>query len=133
MGKTVIFFIAIFLYATLIPAQTPSVSIEMENGIEEVLALHKAAWTKVKKIDGFRIQIAAISGSHASEKAEKEKENVEKIFKNLPCYISYLEPNFRIRIGDFRTRTEAYRHLETVRLQFPGAFIVTDKIYFNTF
>jgi CRISPR/Cas system-associated endoribonuclease Cas2 len=112
-------------------AQQSGVTIDMEPEIENVLELHKAAWIKVKRIDGYRIQIVAFAGSNASEKATKMKEEVEKIFKEMPCYISYYEPNFRIRLGDFRSRMDAQRMLNTVKLQYPGAFIVADKVFFK--
>lgn len=132
MRKIILFFSILFIFSLQITAQNGHLSFDIEDGIDQVLELHKAAWAKVKKIDGFRIQIVAIAGSHASEKAAKEKEEVEKIFKEIPCYITYFEPNFRVRVGDFRTRIEAYRMLDQVKLHFPGAFIVSDKIFFST-
>lgn len=123
-------FFILFMYISQSYSQQSGVTIDMESGIENVLELHKAAWIKVKKIDGYRIQIVAFAGSNASEKAAKMKEEVEKNFKETPCYISYYEPNFRIRLGDFRSRMEAQRMLNTVKLQYPGSFIVADKIFF---
>lgn len=123
----------LLIFAKPCISQNSNVTLDIEDGIEDVLALHKAAWAKVKQVDGFRIQIVAFAGSHANEKATAEKEKIGKAFKTVPCYITFSEPNFRVRIGDFRNRMDACKILDAVRVQFPGAFIVTDKIFFTTF
>lgn len=48
--------------------------------------------------------------------------------ENQPVYIDFLAPNFRLRIGDFRTKTDAAIFLERIRGIFPDAIIVMDDI-----
>lgn len=41
-------------------------------------------------------------------------------------YLSYKEPNFRLRVGSFRTKMEASKLLEELKLEYPGAYEVTE-------
>lgn len=45
-----------------------------------------------------------------------------------PAYIDFLAPNFRLRIGDFRTKLDASAYLEQIKVIFPDAIIVMDDI-----
>jgi hypothetical protein len=44
------------------------------------------------------------------------------------AYEIYEVPNFKIRVGDFRTRLEAYRFLRKIRADYPASFIVGCEI-----
>ncbi|MFN3875143.1 MAG: SPOR domain-containing protein, partial [Flavobacteriales bacterium] len=44
------------------------------------------------------------------------------------AYLSWLAPNWRLRVGDCRTRLEAERLLRDVKAQYPGSYIVPDEI-----
>ena len=74
---------------------------------------------------GFRVQI-----HFGSEKAKaldvKSKFMTE--YKEISTYLDYQQPYFKIRVGDFRTKLEAYKLLQEISGDFPGAFIVTDDI-----
>ena len=46
----------------------------------------------------------------------------------IPAYLSYLAPNFRVRVGDLRDRIEAEGLRENLRGDFPGLYVVPDQI-----
>ena len=46
----------------------------------------------------------------------------------MPAYLSYLAPNFRIRVGDLRDRMDAERLRQELRSEFPGCYVVQDQI-----
>ena len=48
-------------------------------------------------------------------------------FHDIPVYRSYVNPYFKVTVGDFRSRSEAMQLLETIRRDFPAAFIVKEK------
>ncbi len=62
----------------------------------------------------------------------RETFSVQQKFKGLyprvNTYITYREPNYYLRAGDFRTRSEAQQFLEELRSQFPTLFIFREKI-----
>lgn len=75
--------------------------------------------------NGYRVQI--FTGSNRSE-AYNAQSKFNELYPELKTYIIYSEPNFKVRVGDFRTRIEASRLLEQLRPQFPSLFIIPEKI-----
>lgn len=75
--------------------------------------------------NGYRIQI--FSGSN-----RKEAYNVQAKFQNkfpdTRTYLSYSDPNFKVKVGDFRSRLEAEKMVEELKPAFGGLFIISEKI-----
>jgi hypothetical protein len=45
-------------------------------------------------------------------------------------HVKYISPNFRVRVGDFRTKNEALKLYREIKSNYPVAFIVADEIDF---
>ncbi|SFC36239.1 Sporulation related domain-containing protein [Parapedobacter composti] len=75
---------------------------------------------------GFRVQI--YSGPSRSE-AYAEQARFKKLYKDIDTYVSYEQPNYRVKVGDFRSRTEAQRLMQGLKKQFNNVFIFTEKIF----
>jgi len=73
---------------------------------------------------GFRVQIAL--GDRRT--AEDTKRSFLQKHPDTPAYISWFAPNFRLRVGDLRTRLEAEHLLHQLRPEHPGSYIVPDLI-----
>jgi hypothetical protein len=82
-------------------------------------------------MEGFRIQIISFAGVNSKISIENIAEQFKQLFPNISCDISYFEPNFRLRIGNFRTKLEAYKTLREIAPHFPGAFVLKDQIEFK--
>jgi hypothetical protein len=52
------------------------------------------------------------------------------MYHDVVAYRSYANPYFKVTVGDFRTKSEAYRLLERIRHEFPSAFVVKESISF---
>jgi len=76
------------------------------------------------KQSGYRVQI--FFGKRPE--ALKMKAEFQKSHSEVPAYISYLAPNFRLRVGDFRTRLEAEKLKREIDTEYSGCYIVRDKI-----
>ncbi|MBI3500945.1 MAG: SPOR domain-containing protein [Bacteroidetes bacterium] len=74
---------------------------------------------------GYRVQI-----HFGAEKAKAldTKSKFTSQYKDIPAYLDYQQPYFKIRVGNFRTKLEAYKLLQEISDDFPGAFIVQDDI-----
>lgn len=72
------------------------------------------------KVEGFRAQV--FSGNNQrlskSEAYDKEKE-VNEAFPDVPTYVTYVAPFWKLRVGDFRTHDEAYHMLRQLKEAFP--------------
>ena len=75
---------------------------------------------------GFRVQI--YSGANRSE-AYAEQARFKSLYKGIDTYISYEEPNYRVKVGDFRSRSEAQDLMQGLRREFNNVFIFTEEIY----
>jgi len=96
--------------------------------IDTLLQLHKMQNQKFPVIDGYRIQIYKETGNTALDSAWSVKDRFELKYPEIPAYISFREPYYRVRVGDFRTRLEAIRFLEHIRRRYPNAWEIKDKI-----
>lgn len=104
---------------------------DIEPGIERIQEDYVSNWRKISTVNGFRIQIAAYSGVNSKSQAEYARNSFNGIFPYTKSYLTYNEPYFKVRVGDYTTRLEAYKALESIKLSFPGAYIVPDKVNFK--
>jgi hypothetical protein len=49
-------------------------------------------------------------------------------YPEIRAYLSFKEPYYRVRVGDFRTRLEAEGFMKSVKTEYPNAFATADKI-----
>jgi hypothetical protein len=82
-------------------------------------------------MEGFRIQIYSSSNRNAREESNKARAAFIGKFPDIVSYQLYAEPGyFKIRAGDFRTKTEATKMFLLVSKEFPDAYLVPDIINF---
>jgi len=74
---------------------------------------------------GYRVQV--FYGSDR-RKTFLEQGRFKSLYPKLNTYIIYKEPNYYLRVGDFRTRLEAQRLMNELRPLFPTLFIFREKI-----
>ena len=66
-----------------------NITYDLEKGITELLDLNQAAWEKVKKVDGYRIQIVSLSGTNSKMMVEKMQTEFDQNFTTITSYVSY--------------------------------------------
>lgn len=100
-------------------SQNGQVNIQQNDLIPELLELKSKLTRDGKLGDRYQIQLYYGDNSSASE--------VIKDFRNKydswPSQIVYETPNYKVWVGNFRTRLEADRALLKVKQDFPAAFI----------
>ncbi len=124
MRKTVL--TSLFLAFCIIASA--QVRYDLEPIVDTIQADYIKAWSKVKETDGFRIQIAAFTGVNSRNIAESKSYEFEAAFPELKTYISFQEPYFRVRVGDFFSKLEAHKALIEIQTVYPNAYIIPDKI-----
>lgn len=74
---------------------------------------------------GYRVQVF-----YGSDRREtfRQQTRFKAYYPKLNTYITYREPNYYLRVGDFRTRLEAQRLMNALRKDFPTLFIFREKI-----
>ncbi|WP_461450856.1 SPOR domain-containing protein [Mucilaginibacter sp.] len=74
---------------------------------------------------GFRIQVFNGSDRNGAYTAQAK---IQDRFPELHTYLSYRDPNFKVKVGDFRSRLEAEKMVEEMRPAFTGMYIISEKI-----
>lgn len=74
---------------------------------------------------GFRVQIFS-STDRKTVYAEQKKFNA--LYPTIRSYISYSEPYYKLRVGDFRTRLEAEKLINKLKRSYQGLFIFAESI-----
>lgn len=82
-------------------------------------------------IDGWRIQIFFESGNNAKILANRSRDRFLEIYPDQGAYLTFNEPYYKVRIGNFRTRMDAEGFLQNIISEFPTAYIVPDNVYFE--
>jgi len=83
-----------------------------------------------KAIPGYRIQIFFDSGLNSSDRARQARDEFSLLYPEIPAYVNWKAPNYRVRVGDFRTRLEAEKTLQMIIIDYPNAWVIKDEINF---
>lgn len=133
--RLILLYFTYFLMTCIARGQTPADSIRkitvdsniiQDNRVNELVLKHILTnEAKKQKIKGYRVQIHF---GPEKAKALEVKTKYTTQFPSSSAYLDYQQPYFKIRVGDFRTKLEAYKLLQEIAADFPGAFIVGDEI-----
>jgi hypothetical protein len=74
---------------------------------------------------GFRLQI--FSGLLRQD-AYNEQAKFKLRYPAYRTYISYVQPNYRLRVGDFRTKLEAEKFMNELKKFYSSMFIFSEMI-----
>ncbi len=80
--------------------------------------------------NGYRIRIFFDNRQDAREASKAAQERSQELFPGYRTYRTYIYPNFKVTVGDFRTRAEAQMALREVQRHFPSAFVVRERMKF---
>jgi len=105
---------------------TDSGKIEIQEDVNIGVLVQK--YNSTKKDIGYRVQIHS---GLARIEALNAQNNFLKIYPNVPTYLIYQQPNFKIRVGDFENRIEVIQFHDEMIDAFPGSFVIKDDIIAN--
>ena len=106
-----------------------SLNVSQDDRIESLISKQRALYKIDSSFSGYRIHIFMEIGNEALKHAEDVKEQFERAFPDIPIYLTYAEPYFRLRAGDFRNRVEAEKCLRRIKPKYKEAFVTADMIY----
>ena len=145
-----LYFIALFLLglSTLLSAQSTIIEhLQEERPSEGVIKINASSEIKQLigkrdsflslsdyiKISGHRVQIFSGSAARtARAEAFKRQELINEVFPEIPTYVTYTAPYWRLRVGDFRTQEEANQLRNKITKEIPSlnkeAYVVRDEV-----
>ena len=79
-----------------------------------------------RNVQGYRILVI---NTNDRAKATEAKARIYQKFRELPAYLMYQSPFYKLKVGNFREREEAEQYLVDIKRLFPnGVFVVRDVI-----
>ena len=79
-------------------------------------------------MSGFRLQLFFGSGENAHQQAIRIKTEFLSSYPDVKTYLFFKSPDFIVRVGNFRTKSEALKMQKSLLFKFPNAFIVAEEI-----
>ncbi len=104
--------------------------VRQDPRITDLLIRHNQINQKKRGTDGYRLEIYFSSENKARERAVRVKNEFNLVFPEITSYMLFQTPNFKVRIGDFRNKSEALKAKAHIASKYPNAFIVKDNIRF---
>ncbi len=102
-----------------------SIIITKDKKFDELVNKQKEQNLVNQSMRGYRIQIYF---GGIRQKASELKLDFNTRYPDIQAYISYQQPNFKVRIGDYRNRYDAQKFLKEIEGLYPTSFIVPDDV-----
>ena len=101
--------------------------------IDQPEALSKAMTSHIarnasRRLTGYRIRIFFDNKQNARAMSEKVAESFRAQHPGISVYRGYDNPYFKVTVGDFRTKEDARRFLNSIKGAYPSGFIVRERI-----
>ena len=94
---------------------------QMDSLLQQHIAYNAQKTTQ----PGYRVQVYF---GNRRAKANDAKTDFLMKYPDEDVYLIYQHPNYKVRVGDFKTRLEAYRFYRKIHPDFGSTFIVRDDI-----
>lgn len=137
------FFLAACFYASAQPQKRPAIIRELtapqsegnkiqiigDKKIDDLLARHIELNSRKSTITGYRLRIFSQSTQMvAKDKAFKAKGDFLRHYPDEEALVTFIAPDWVVYVGNFRSRTDAFRLKKQIETLFPNAFIVEQQI-----
>ncbi len=114
---------------TKLPEILLRVQPNQDNRLDSMLAWHIENNLRKGGMDGYRVEIFFSSAPDAKEKALEIKREFLTSYPDLAVHLKFRAPDFRVRVGDFRTKNEALKLKKEIEYKYQS-YIVPDLIKF---
>lgn len=104
------------------------VEIVCDERLNDLMKTRHAISKDKPVIEGYRVQVLFASGNNSKKMANDIRTQFLGKYPDVGAYIIWHAPNYKVRVGDFRTKLEAYKFYKEIKADFPSSFIVTDDI-----
>lgn len=81
-----------------------------------------------KPIPGYRIRVYYDNDQKSRARSEAIARTIAGRYPGLRVYRTFESPNFKVSVGDFRSKDEALRLFNELKAQYPAAFIIKENI-----
>ena len=117
--KVIVFIIYFFPILIFSQSKNNTFEIRNEKGIEYLVNKYENILKNTGGINGWRLQL-----KFKAKESEiiKIKLKFIKLFPNIPVFLEYQEPYYRIRVGNCRTKLEALKIKYLIKKHFTDTY-----------
>lgn len=119
-SKNVFLTFTMLTLACNIHAQSQNLTLNQDPKFEQLLNDKRKFNTSISTNDSYRIQI--FSGK--SEDAKKTLADFKREYTNIDGTIIFNTPNYKVIVGNFKSRIEAERNLIDIRKKYKSVFLL---------
>lgn len=101
--------------------KTSKTFIIKDNRIDDLNETYKSTYS----LKGYRVQIYS---GNKKQPANQTRSNFLRLHPKTKAHLTYIQPHYKVRVGDFRTKLEALKYKNRIINEFPNCYIVKDEI-----
>jgi hypothetical protein len=101
-----------------------NLEINADPRVDTLIQINREEFARKGGIEGYRVQI--YQGN--KESAYQNKARFISRYENIKVYVLFQSPDFKVRVGNFRTRSEALKIRQLIQNDFPATFVVEDIV-----
>lgn len=105
----------------------PSITVNQSPAMKRALSLYIIN-NSARTLQGYRIRVYFGNDQAARVRSESIAAYIRSSFPEVAVYRTYEKPNFKVVVGDFRTRDEALGLYTRLKQIYPTAFIIKETI-----
>lgn len=106
--------------ASKMNAQDQNISVNQDPKFEQLLNEKRKINTSLTVNDSYKIQIF----SGGSENAKKILTEFKQDFKDIDATLIFNTPNYKVWVGNFKTRIEAERNMASIKNKYKNILLI---------
>ena len=105
----------------------PGVTVDQSRVLRNAFDNHVAD-NASRKLTGYRIRVYFENGQNARGRSEAIAATISRTYPGIGVYRTFDSPNFKVCVGDFRTKDEALKIYHSLKASYPTALILKETI-----
>ena len=118
-----------FVGKSILSVMGPGAEVNQTPQVRQALLDYVGANAR-KPVQGYRIRVFMDNSPQARVRSESIEQYLRHLYPGTGVYRTFDSPNYKVTIGDFRSREEALKLYNALKDTYPTAFIIKENINF---
>ena len=127
--KGLVFVTICFFSGTIIAQNTENTTVN-DSRIDTLMSTQIKLNNLKRGVDGYRVQIHH-DQSQSREESQKVRAQFSTDFPHLKSYLEFKSPYYKIQVGNFVNKLDAYKVQKEINRKYRGAYIVPTIVPFE--
>ena len=89
---------------------------------------HYIKKNRTRNVSVYRLRIFFDNKQNARGVSEQVLTEFSEAYPDVPAFRGYINPYFKVTVGNFRTKSEAMKFLNQIKGQYPSVFLVRESL-----